>query len=142
MLKSFTDFIGEAYDFAKNETTSSSKTHNYHFSDGDRHYRVQIVHSPHKGGAADVSFATIDHEGKTNIKKTDAGAGKSHHIFSTVHNIMKQHAKEHDVDRYAFSAAADEPSRQKLYHRLASKHGGGLADIDNKGTHHYIADAK
>lgn len=138
----FIDFISEAYDFSKNETTSSSKTHNYHFSDGDRHYRVQITHSPHKDGGADVSFATIDHEGKTNARKTDAAPGKSHKIFSTVHNIMKHHAEKHGIDRYSFSASGKEPSRQKLYDRLAKKHGGGLADIDIYGNHHYIANAK
>lgn len=142
MIRRFTDFISEAYDFSKNETTSSSKTHNYHFSDGDRHYRVQIMHSPHKDGAADVSFATIDEKGKTDVKKSDAGVGKSHKIFSTVHDIMKHHAEKHGIERYAFSASAKEPTRQKLYNRLATKHGGGLADIDHNGTHHYIANAK
>lgn len=135
----FIDFMYESYEFSKNETTSSSKTHNYHFSDGDRYYRVQIVHSP---GAADVSFATIDHEGRTDSKKNDAGLGKSHKIFSTVHDIMKQHSDKHNIDRYAFSASAKEPSRQRLYDRLAKKHGGGLADVDIHGNHHYIAKVK
>lgn len=140
-MQRFIDFISESYEFKKNETTSSSKTHNYHFSDGDNHYRAQITHSPH-GGAADVSFATIDHEGKTDTKKTDSAGSKSHRIFSTVRNIMKHHAEKHGIDRYAFSASVHEPSRQRLYNKLAQKHGGGLADIDRHGNHHYIADAK
>lgn len=138
-MKSFKEYLEEVYSFDKNNQTSSEKNHHYHFSDGDTHYRVQISHDSPIKNRADVSFSTIDEKGHKVFSKTNTGGNNTRKIFNTVHNIMKSHGKDHGIDEYSFSASGSEPSRQKLYDRLAKSHGGGLVDIGRNDSHHYIA---
>jgi hypothetical protein len=86
--------------------------------------------SPIKGD--DVDYLMMPVGGETEI--TGKGGGKTSAIISTVKNIVQKHAKKHGLGNVEFGGNMYEPSRTKLYDRIAKRFGGkelGQEDEDS-----------
>jgi hypothetical protein len=71
-----------------------------------------------------------------------SGTGNEYLVFATVMDIMKEFAKEFPVDWWTFSSKEQEPSRKKLYDRMASRFSGEVFVLDNvMGDKIYVAKA-
>lgn len=120
--------LSSAYPYRIQHKDSIQKTFVFHDSSG-RPYFVDIYHYSTLE-LMDVSFYTLDDKGHATAKLT----GKSFNpmrIFSTVAAIIRTEIKK--GWRIEFSADRDEPSRVKLYDRLAEKLAkeiGGHVDFD------------
>ena len=83
----------------------------------------------------------------TNVPKPEdaygvSGTGNEYLVFATVMDIMKDFAKEFPVDWWTFSSKEQEPSRKKLYDRMASRFSGEVFVLDNvMGDKVYVAKA-
>jgi len=68
------------------------------------------------------------------------GTGNVYAVFSTVLDIMNEYSKEFNVDWWSFGAK--EPSRRKMYDRLASRFSGEVFTIDDMdGDKMYVVKA-
>jgi hypothetical protein len=88
-----------------------------------------------------VSFTTKHGQGIT-------GTGNAFAVFSTVINIMREAINERHPKMFAFSAKRNQPSRVKLYHRMAMRLAQEFTDyeleIDTEDTREvmYLFNAK
>lgn len=136
-MKTFKQYLEEVvnnpYDFREGEKVGDENSiwghhHRYHFkSDNGRNFTVTISKFREYVNH-DVEFK--DDEANTPgdfLKKTGKAGKHAGRIFSTVHEIMKRHANNHDVEGYRVSASKDsdgkENSRTRLYDRMFAKRG-------------------
>lgn len=103
----------------------SYATHKYHFNtDHGNHYRVSFApkKSPKGEKHAEVSFHQTDKKGDSPKERiTGSEKHSAMKVFGTVHHIIHQHAKTHEITHLHFAAHPSEPSRGKLYHTMARK---------------------
>jgi hypothetical protein len=143
-FKSFLiELLNSNYEYAKHPS-STKLAHVYTFNDDDgRGYSVRIDHSPTR--VANISFKRTDdtgadHDGE--YAKTGDVGSKSHRVFATVKRIAADHAGEHDLIGYKFSASSEEPSRVKLYGRMTDRLGGSKSMSVNDDLHYFGIAAK
>lgn len=130
----FNQYLTELFDnphpYVKSRTRDG---HAAHFvTDKGHHYHVDIHHYEEKhpkNSTAHVEFHTSESEtpNNTKVKINHQEGHSSVRVFSTVHHIIKDHLEQHPhIKKVMFAAAANEPSRGKLYShfskRVAHKH--------------------
>ena len=145
-MLSFKDFITEAGDFSYKvrHTSSPVITGNHGYNEYEFHdhkgskYATSILHDKHTD-SAHVQFANDSVPEHKSMKITGSSGASAGKILSTVHHILKKHAKANPhIDHYHFTS--EEPSRAKLYHRYAKSLGGDTesnVDPDTKKVSHY-----
>lgn len=112
--------------------------HAYKFSpDKDTHVRVSIDHDK------DTAYPTFDTNGRTGM--TGKNPKNSHKILGTVKHIVKHHIDQNPhIKKVSFSninaprTLGQKKGREKLYTRLAKKHGGKSTVVDKYETKHEI----
>lgn len=78
--------------------------------------------------------------GKPVISYDLTGTGNVYAVFSTVLDIMREYERNFNVDWWTFNAK--EPSRRRMYDRLASRFGSEVFTIDDwHGDKVYVAKA-
>jgi hypothetical protein len=109
-----------------NEALDSSypyefKNNAYYFTtEAGNDYKVMFTGSK----KVEVSFVTRDKTGQ--VKDNVTGSGDSRKVFGTVIEIVKDYVSQHNPEIIAFSSVSHEPSRVKLYSRLATQAGNAL----------------
>lgn len=142
-MLSFISFIVETgdthYPFKKIKTTTDA--HRYSFTDGVGN--IKHVDFDHRGrkSSAELGFHDEQNARETGDEKYGPSGElgtKSIKVFSTIKHIIDQHAKEHPhLKSIHFDSRGDNPTRTKLYHRMA-KHAGGDTDFAHWGAEHVI----
>jgi len=99
--------------------------------------------------ANDYSLATysveFEFEDRQGVSKAEneygiTGTGQQYKVFATVMKAMKEYAQNFDVDYWVFSAT--EPSRQKLYSKMAQRFARGAAhEFSVAGERFYVVAA-
>ena len=127
ILQAFDELFQQSYPFSKSreQQTRYGAIHSYRFTtQGGRHFEVEFDHR-HPGTTrqmpAEVAFMDVSNPdvlGKMDI--TNAEGQRAQKVFSTVHEIIKEHLRQHPyVNRIDFSAV--EPSRRRLYTHLVKR---------------------
>ncbi len=140
----FRDFITEIFDkplpHKKTDDPEGDFDHHYEFEHKGSKYHVGMYHlGDGKGGKhAEVSFHKEDPTNdptKDRYTATKDSPTDSHKVFGTVKHILQKHAMEHKLKSVGF-AGTGEPTRDKLYTRMAKKYGG---NAESRGKHeiHY-----
>jgi len=87
------------------------------FDVGDVEYRAEIIGgAPYKEGDYEIFFEV---RGEASFGMDITGTGNAATVFSTVAAIIKEHFRRHKNTVEAYIFTAKEPSRRKLYKRLA-----------------------
>lgn len=153
-MYSFKTFIIESgdtsYEFQKvappKKPVWADESHRYSFKDSSGAEKHVDIHnqSIHDKPGAEISFHDSHKETSNDSKYNATGesGSKAVKIFSTVKAIMKHHAKAYpDLDYYVFDASHKEPSRVKLYSRIA-KHLSGTTEKQTSTTRYKVQSDK
>lgn len=137
-LRQIIEAFDTSFEYKKRPDLSYGPHHFYAFSDNkDQHYLVHVDHQSGRG-IAEVDFSTPDETGKgSNYEATKLSKYGAPKVFSTVGNIMKNHAEEHKITHYTFGASDKEPKRQALYNSIVKKFGGASGE-GRKGMREYM----
>ncbi len=151
-MLTFTQWLDESYKFEEDDAAEDS--HIYGFKDHKgTNYKV-FIEKDRETGHHNVLFGNERNAaGNIGFKKTDDQGPHARKIFSTVHNIMKHHAKENPhVKRYTFISdkgkrgpgtdlpEPPEGSRNKLYRRMTDRLGGHSVSQRYEVHHHIPAE--
>lgn len=146
-MLSFKKFIIESGDshYSYKKTSTDGKKHTYEFADDvGRKKTVHVIHSD-TGHTADVAFHDND-KANTNASQKYSSTGEVGHkagkVFSTVKHILKTHSTDHPkLSAFSFDSNKKDPSRVKLYTRMAAKM-GGASEEGHEFHHHMIPTEK
>lgn len=141
-MKTFKQFVTElfntSFSFKKRPDLSYMQHHFYNFHDEKGQPYLVHVDNQSGRGVAEVSFSTPDESGhKSNFEATKEAGYAAPKVLSTVGNIMKHHAQEHNITHYTFSGSDKEPKRQSLYNHIVKKFGGASAE-GSRNNREYI----
>lgn len=148
-MRSFKQYITEIGDTSYNYTKKklkdpSSKTHEYlvkHPTDENKDTSVVIHHDSETLGGpvnnAEITFFRKNVKGETrNLQTNDMTPSESAKVFSTIHNVVKDHAANHPgIKSYFFSSDKNEKSRNRLYKSFTNKIGGSSEDMGSYTNH-------
>ena len=151
-MLSFGEWLDESYKFE--EEDSSEGSHTYGFQDHRGHNYKVFIEKDRRTGNHDVLFCNEHPDsGHVRFKQTHDQGSHARKIFSTVHSIMKHHARNNaDAKRYVFTSDKSrkgpldlrderpEGSRNRLYRHMTDKLGGVSSDAGYVVTHEIPAD--
>lgn len=152
-MLTFTEWLNESYDY-KEEPSGHSEGHAYGFADHRGEKFKVFINKDRKTGHHEVVFGQESVPGSIRFRQTHEQGTNAKKVFSTVHQIMKHHAKNNpDVKRYTFTSSKHgrgvnihgdevpipENSRNKLYRRMTDKLGGYSQDNRHEVVHHIPA---
>lgn len=123
----------ELFDNPMRGVTSKGDDHTF-FIDGDGPYTVHIIADEYLDFSEEAS-EWMNHQiadREPDIRGlafyyqnsgSITGIQNPYKVFATVLDIIKKYVAEHNVDFIVFESKTTEPSRVKLYHRMAQKLG-------------------
>ena len=108
---------------------------------GDTPEWLKMLVDDYSASVFSVEFEFEDRggESKADSKYGLTGTGNQYKVFTTVMEVMKDFRQRYDVDYWHFTA--DNPSRRKLYDRMADRLSRGHFVIDIGEERHYVVQA-
>jgi hypothetical protein len=106
----------------------------YFTTDLNIEYRVTII--PSLENSVEILFSSKDAKGSYDIKMT--GTGDQYKVMGTIVKIIKEYVDNKKPSKISFSALKSEPSKIKLYSRMANMVDSATSDYVNEKPHSVV----